>query len=81
MNRKALNRLLRSRRKDADWTDVHETLAALACTLADTLDDGAGPAVAAVSRELRAVVEQLSTSGESDAFDRLAAELSAALEH
>lgn len=81
MNRKALNRLLRSRRKDADWSDVDETLAALAGTLADALDAGAGAALAAVSREFRAVVEQLSATGETDAFDRLAAELSAALEH
>ena len=81
MNREAVDKLLRSRRADADWSDRHEALAALAVTLADTLDQGAGATVAAVSRELRSVVELLSHHGETDAFDRLAAELSAAVEY
>lgn len=81
MNLKAVNKLLRSRRKDQDWSDRHEALAAIAVTLATTLDQGAGTAVASVSRELRNVVELLSHHGETDAFDRLAAELSAAVEY
>ena len=81
MNRKAVDQLLRTRRKAKDWTERHEALAAIAVTLADTLDQGAGTAVASVSRELRNVVELLSHHGETDAFDRLAAELSAAVEY
>ena len=81
MNLKAINKLLRSRRVDPDWSDRHEALAAIAVTLAKTLDEGAGTAIASVGRELRSVIELLSQHGETDAFDRLAAELSAAVEY
>jgi hypothetical protein len=81
VNRNALDLLLKSRRSDPDWSQSHETLAALAATLADTLDAGAGMAVAAVSRELRATLEALAPKEGTDAFDRLAAELSASVEY
>lgn len=81
MVRKSLNKFLAARRKEHDWTPAHETLAAVAVTLADTLDAGAGVSVAAVARELRATIDQLRATEGTDAFDRLAAELSAAVEY
>ena len=81
MNRKALDKFLAQRRKDADWTTVHDALAAVARTLADTLDAGAGVSVAPVARELRTTIDQLRATEGTDAFDRLAAELSAAVEY
>ncbi len=53
-----------------------EALSALAFTLARTLDDGAGMSAAAVSRELRATLEDLRRLGVSD-DDGFESELSA----
>jgi hypothetical protein len=53
-----------------------ESLAEMAFTMARTLDDGAGLAVAAVSRELRATLVELARLGVGD-DDDLDAELSA----
>jgi hypothetical protein len=79
MNRHAVETFLATRRSASDWSDGLEALACLALTLADTLDAGAGMAIAAVSRELRATLDALTPRGESDAFTRIAAELSATL--
>jgi hypothetical protein len=79
VNRHAVELFLKSRRREADWSSGLEALACLALTLADTLDAGAGMAVAAVSRELRATLDALTPRGESDAFSRIAAELSASM--
>jgi hypothetical protein len=46
-----------------------EALAEMAFTLARTLDDGAGLAVAAVNRELRANLVELARLGVSDGDD------------
>lgn len=54
-----------------------ESLAAMSLNLARTLDDGAGLAVAAVNRELRANLVELARMGAPD--DDLDAELSAAM--
>ena len=53
-----------------------ESLAAMAFTLARTLDEGAGLAVAAVNRELRANLVELASmgvSGDDDLDERLSA--------
>jgi hypothetical protein len=78
-NTDSLNRLLERRRQDADWGDDLEAIAALAMTLAEALDLGAGSGLAAVAREYRTTVERLSTQegAVTDAFDQLAAQLSA----
>jgi hypothetical protein len=55
------------------------TLAAMTLNLARTLDAGAGLAVAAVNRELRANLEALARMGADD--DDLDAELRAAVQH
>lgn len=54
-------------------------LAALALTLADTLDAGAGLATAGISRELRAVLADLKPADDGGADDL--ADLSAPLEY
>jgi hypothetical protein len=83
MNTRTLKALLEQRRQDDDWTPELEALASLALTLAATLDTDAGSGLAAVAREYRATIALLSTkeSGVNDAFDQLAARLSAQVEH
>jgi hypothetical protein len=55
-----------------------DALAQLALTLADELDAGAGMATAAISRELRATLSELSESGgDGDELDVFLAGLSA----
>ena len=83
MNTRTLEALLEQRRQDDDWTPELEALASLALTLAATLDTDAGSGLAAVAREYRATIALLSTkeSGVNDAFDQLAARLSAQVEH
>lgn len=83
MNRKTLEALLADRRNDADWSADLEALAELALTLADAMDLGAGSGLAAIAREYRATIALLSTkeTGVNDAFDQLAARLSAKVEH
>lgn len=68
----------RSTRKDLrDW-DVTGGLAESAIVLARTLDEGAGLAVAAVARELRATMESLRPVEEDhDDLDAFLASLSA----
>ena len=59
---------------------AHDGLAESAFTLARSLDDGAGLAVAAVARELRATLTALTSAGSGsdggDDFDALIARLS-----
>jgi hypothetical protein len=56
---------------------VVDARAQLALTLADALDAGAGMATAAISRELRATLAELSQGhGGDDAFDEFVAGLS-----
>ena len=83
MNTRKLKALLALRRKAPDWTAELEALASLAMTLAATLDADAGSGLAAVAREYRATIQLLSTkeTGVNDAFDHLAARLSAQVEH
>jgi hypothetical protein len=67
-----------ARRNDDDWAGDFEPLAALAVTLAGSIDDGnvTGP----MAKELRATLAALApVEVHADAFDLLAAELSAAM--
>ncbi len=76
----ALTKWLGERRKADDWCAELETYAALATVLAARLDDGdvSGP----LAKELRSTLEQLAAQEESDdIFERIAAELSAAVQH
>ena len=78
---KAVTKWLAARRKDADWSADLEPLAAVAVAVAERLDlgDVSGPLV----KELRATLVDLArpTEEEADAFELLAAELSAAVQH
>ena len=78
---KAVTKWLTARRKDADWSADLEPLAAVAVAVAERLDlgDVSGPLV----KELRATLVDLArpTEEEADAFELLAAELSAAVQH
>lgn len=78
---KAVTKWLTARRKDDDWTADLEPLAAVAVAVAERLDlgDVSGPLV----KELRATLGDLArpTEEEADAFELLAAELSAAVQH
>ena len=58
-NRVAVVALLDSLRTNTVTSTYDEALGALALTLAQSLDDGAGMATAAVSRELRATLAAL----------------------
>jgi hypothetical protein len=58
-NRDAVTSLLASLRQDGVLDTHDEALGRLALTLADALDDGAGMATAAVSKELRATLAVL----------------------
>jgi hypothetical protein len=75
---KAVSKWITTRRGDDDWSADMEPLAALATTVAKALDAGdvSGPLV----RELRMTLARLEPlEGAGDAFDLLAAELSAAV--
>lgn len=75
---KAVRAYLKARRAADDWTDELEPIAALAVTLATAIDSGnvTGP----MARELRATLADLEpVEVHADAFDLLAAELSAAM--
>lgn len=75
---KAVGTWLRKRRKADDWSPDLEPLAALAQAVAERIDAGdvTGPLV----KELRAtLLELMPTEGGVDAFELLAAELSAAV--
>lgn len=75
---KAVRKFLADRRQADDWTDELEPLAELAVTLAKSIDDGnvSGP----MAKELRATLALLvRVEVHADAFDLLAAELSAAM--
>lgn len=67
---------------DADSASA-PALRALALTLAAQLDAGAGMATAAVSKELRAVIESLTPEDRSadDAFSQFTRQLSAEVSH
>ena len=58
-NHAAVGSLLASLRQDGPLDTHDEALGRLALTLAQELDDGAGMATAAVSKELRAVLAAL----------------------
>ena len=75
---KAVSRYIAARRKDDDWTDEFEPLAQLAVSLAKSIESGnvTGP----MARELRLTLAELTpVEIHADAFDLLAAELSAAM--
>lgn len=57
--------------------ELDSPLGQSAVLLAQTLDDGAGMATAAVARELRATLKELTPSDGGDDFSRLMASLSA----
>lgn len=70
---------VRATLKQLEVSVVSDALGRLAVTLAKTLDNDAGMATAAVSRELRATLAELEGrhgAVESDDFSRLLAELS-----
>ena len=58
-NHEAVESLLGSLRQEAVLDTLDEALGCLALTLADALDEGAGMATAAVSKELRATLAAL----------------------
>jgi hypothetical protein len=71
----------RTLRDAPELNPAHDGLSAAAFTLAQALDDGAGLAVAAVARELRATLAALTLTGSDggdggDDFDSLIARLS-----
>lgn len=75
---KAVTKYLTQRRRDDDWTDELEPLAQLAISLAKSIESGniTGP----MARELRQTLAELTpVEVHADAFDLLAAELSAAM--
>lgn len=58
-NEQRVRTLLAGLRKRGELDELYEALGALAVTLAKQLDEGAGMATAAVSKELRATLAQL----------------------
>ncbi len=66
-----IDQLLESLRRDGAFDTRDEALGQLALTLAAQLDDGAGMATAAVARELRATLADLTKdrSGDDDDDD------------
>lgn len=58
-------------------SEAHSALGQVALTLARSLDEGAGMATAAISKELRATLKELAPRDGGDEFTRLMAELSA----
>jgi hypothetical protein len=73
-NEKAVRATLRR----LEVSPTNDAVGSLAISLAICIDEGAGMAMAAVSRELRAALSQLEarTGGIEDDFDKLLAELS-----
>jgi hypothetical protein len=67
-NHEAVTALLESLRQDGARDTLDEALGTLALTLASALDEGAGMATAAVSKELRATLAAL-TRKETDVDD------------
>ncbi len=61
--------------------EAHSPLGQVALTLARTLDEGAGMATAAVAREFRATLKELTPRDGGDAFQKLMDELSAEVRH
>jgi hypothetical protein len=57
--------------------EVDSPLGQVALTLARTLDEGAGMSAAAVARELRATLKELTPHDSGDDFAQLMADLSA----
>jgi hypothetical protein len=75
---KAVRRYVSDRRKDDDWSDELEPMAQLAISLAESID--AGNVTGPMARELRATLAELAPlEVHADAFDLLAAEMSAAM--
>lgn len=62
-------------------SEAHSALGRVALTLAATLDGGAGMATAAVAKELRATLKELTPRDGGDDFARLMASLSAPVRH
>jgi len=65
-----------TRRRLESLGEAHSPLGQVALTLAGALDDGAGMAAAAISKELRATLKELTPHDSGDDFQRLMAELS-----
>ncbi len=61
--------------------EAESPLGAIALTLAQTLDEGAGMAVAAVAKELRATLKELTPHDGGDDFQKLMDELQATVRH
>jgi hypothetical protein len=59
--------------------EVDSPLGQVALTLARTLDEGAGMSTAAVARELRATLKELTPHDSGDDFQKLMDELSTAV--
>ena len=68
-NHSAATSLVADLRREGAWDSHSETLAQLALTLARQLDEGAGMAAAAISREFRATIDELVRLQEPDADD------------
>jgi hypothetical protein len=68
--RLAVSRHVRTLRDDGELTS--EPLAELALKLAESLDEGAGLATAAVARELRQTLEAMAPKGTDDSDDEFA---------
>ena len=74
----AVGKFVASRRADDDWSAELEPVAALAVALAQSMD--AGNVTGPMAKELRATLAALApVEVHADAFDLLAAELSAAM--
>ncbi len=70
-----------TRRRLQELGEAYSPLGAAALVLARTLDEGAGLSTAAVVRELRATLKELTPRDGGDAFQKLMDELSAADRH
>ncbi len=70
-----------TRRRLEALGEAHSPLGQVALTLAITLDAGAGLSTAAVARELRATLKELTPRDGGDAFQRLMDELSSEVRH
>lgn len=61
--------------------ELDSPLGQIAITLALSLDDGAGMAAAAISKELRATLKELTPHDSGDDFQKLMDELSTTVRH
>ncbi len=68
-------------RRLQELDEADSPLGAIALTLAQTLDEGAGMAVAAVAKELRATLKELTPHDGGDDFQKLMDELSTTVRH